>query len=99
MMATPTLDQAPEGDDLGEDDVVSDDLAENGTVASGLLVQSTPLPSYESSSPVPDDTPSPPEEHVPVVSSSLDHASAQEESSVSPVESAERTDRLPPEQS
>jgi hypothetical protein len=99
-MAAPTLDQAAEGDDLGDDDVVSDDLAENGAVAPEMVGQSTPPPSYESSSPIPHDTPSPQEEHERVVSSSLEHVTTPEENSpVSPVESVERPDRLPPDQS
>jgi hypothetical protein len=99
MAAAPTMDQAAEGDDLGDDDVVSDDMADDVTIAAESSGDSTPPPSFEPSSPVPDDTPSLEEEPVRVVSSSLEQVSAPEEGSpVSPVESVESSD-LPREQS
>ena len=104
----PAVDQAAEGDDFGDEDAASDDFSDDVSAPESSSEHSTaPLsfdpPSFEPPVPAPapdEPAPSHHEEPVQVVSSPVEHVpAAPEPSPVSPVESVERSDRLPPEQS
>lgn len=108
VVAAAAVDQAAEGDDFGDEDAASDDFSDDVSAPESSSEHSTaPLsfdpPSFEPPVPAPapdEPAPSHHEEPVQVVSSPVEHVpAAPEPSPVSPVESVERSDRLPPEQS